>query len=207
MSLYIDSADLVKVSRLLASGVFEGVTTNPTILARAGLSSADRPQLFAQLKAAGAKLVFMQATGATAADIAKDASFIREIDPAIVVKIPATEAGVTVAAKLARDSYLGQGRHCEVLLTAVYHPTQALLAAGAGVQYIAPYFGRLNDQGFNGQQIVAQIGAIATANSIETVVASLRSLDDLPALAAAGVPSFTLSDDLAIKLLNDPLTD
>ncbi|MDR2381456.1 MAG: hypothetical protein LBE08_09875 [Bifidobacteriaceae bacterium] len=119
---------------------------------------------------------------------------------AIVFKVPATGPGYRA---LGRVRELGH----PILLTAVYHPAQALAAAASGaVAYIAPYLGRMCDQGIDGETAVRQIDAICRRADppIETLVASVRDLDQVGRLAAQDVPSFTLPLALAEALVNHP---
>jgi transaldolase len=143
MRLYADSANLDKVIPLLDAGLVHGVTTNPTIVARDGLTTTDLPRLYEQFERAGAREIFMQATGGTIRELASSAARIDEFGSYAVVKVPATPDGFRIAQSLL-------SRDVPVLLTAVYSLAQATFAASLGVEYIAPYFGRLVDSGEDG---------------------------------------------------------
>ncbi|QTV80129.1 transaldolase family protein [Microbacterium sp. NIBRBAC000506063] len=129
--LYLDSADRTQLEPLLRTGVFAGVTTNPLILQRAGLAAADLPSLHTWLGERGAGTFFAQATGASADELRASSRAIAGLGDDVVVKLPATSAGLTVARELVDSG-------CRVLVTAVYHPTQILTAAAVGAQWIAP---------------------------------------------------------------------
>jgi TalC/MipB family fructose-6-phosphate aldolase len=200
VALYVDSAERDAIEPLLATGLFTGVATNPALLSRAGLSQRDLPEFYGWAVDRGAGTVFMQTLGSTSEHIAESGRQLRAIGEGVVVKVPATRAGLTAARTLADDEV-------PILITAVYHASQALLAAAAGAQFIAPYVGRMTDQGRDGVQSAVTIHQVLTGSGTRVLVASLRTLDDVTVLAAAGVPDFALNADLAAALLADELTD
>lgn len=195
--LYLDSADRDLLAPLLATGLFAGVTTNPSILDRAGLAAADLPALKSWLDGRGVTRFYAQATGATAGELRATAADVLALGGGVVVKLVATDAGLTVAKELVDAGH-------EVLVTAVYHPAQALLAAAAGAQEIAPYVGRASERGRDGIALVAGIANLAPR--VRIVAASLRSPDQAAAAAAAGAHDLTVSTALALDLLGDALT-
>ena len=198
MALYLDSADRRLIGDLWRTGVFAGVTTNPTILARSGLGQRDLPELYAWLTDLGVRTVYMQVLGRTRAEMLRSAEEIRSLGP-VTVKVPATADGFAAARALVADG-------AQVLLTAVYHPVQALMARDCGIQGVAPYVGRMSDAGRNGvESVIAMQQAIGSAPT-RILAASLRSADDVARLAAAGVPDFTLGGVLAQSVLDDDLT-
>ena len=195
--LYIDSADRDQLEPLLATGLFAGVTTNPAILSRSGLTAAELPALADWLRARGVTRFYAQATGTTVAELRETARRIADLGDDVVIKLVATTAGLTVARELTHA-----GR--EVLITAVYHPAQALLAAAAGAQEIAPYVGRASENGRDGVALVADI--VRGAPSVRVLAASLRSPDQVAAVAAAGAHDLTLAPAVAQALFTDTLT-
>lgn len=186
--LYVDSADRQVVERWLSTGLFAGVTTNPLLCQRAGVTVDDLPELYEWATKAGAKEVFLQAWGRDARMLRSRAEELLALGPRSVVKLPATEDGITVAAALAAEGH-------PVLLTAVYDAKQAVLAAAAGVDYIAPYLGRMNDAGHDGLDEVASMHRVlATApGTCRVLAASIREPAEVVRLAQAGVGCFTLS--------------
>ncbi|MEU7885966.1 transaldolase family protein [Microbispora bryophytorum] len=199
MALYVDSADRSAVEPLLATGLFTGVTTNPSLLARAGKTQEDLPAVFAWATAAGAQQVFMQTLGTTTTEIVTCGRRIRDLGPQAVVKIPASREGLAAARVLTDENV-------PILVTAVHHATQALLAQAAGAQFIAPYVGRMTDRGREGVAQTVLMQRLLSGASTRVLAASLRSGDDVAALAAAGVPDFALSAPLCEALLSDDLT-
>ncbi|WP_024285959.1 transaldolase family protein [Cellulomonas sp. KRMCY2] len=200
MTLYLDSADRDALAPLLATGLFAGVTTNPLLLARAGLTSADLPALHDWAVAHGARTVFLQTLGTDVDQIVREGENLRALSERVVVKVPATRAGLTATRRLA-DSGV------PLLVTAVYRASQALLAQAAGAQYIAPYLGRMTAAGRSGYEEILAMRRILTETTLEILVASIKDVEAVIALAAAGVPSFTVGPELAAKLLDDDLSN
>jgi len=196
--LYIDSADRELIPELWSSGVFAGVTTNPTILDRAGLGQRDVPALYAWLTDLGVPTIYLQAVGRTRDEILRSAEGIRSLGPA-TVKVPATAGGLAAAGRLVQDG-------AQVLLTAVYHPVQAVMARDLGIQGVAPYVGRMTDAGRDGVASVTAMQQAIGTDPTRILAASLRSPDDIARLAAAGVPDFTLGGPVAQAVLADELT-
>ena len=198
--LYVDSADLDRVTPLLERSLVHGVTTNPTILERAGRTVAEIPALYGRWAAEGAREIFFQAWGGDAESLEARAREILDLGELAVVKIPATRDGFGVAARLAREG-------APVLLTAVFTPAQALAAASCGIRYIAAYLGRMRDAGFDAVTEIARMQAACGDSATEVLAASLRTPDDIVALAEAGVPTFTAAPDVLDALLAHPATD
>ena len=198
--LYVDSADVDRVGRLLAAGVVHGVTTNPTILERAGRARADIPSLYSRWVGEGAQEVFFQTWGGDRDAFLRNATGLLELGDRVVVKVPATAEGFAAASALVRDGV-------SVLVTAVYSVAQALACASIGVRYIAPYLGRMRDAGMDGDALIARMQAVCGGSETNVLAASLRSPDDIVGLREAGVPYFTASPDVLDALLLDPVSD
>jgi transaldolase len=198
VALYIDSADRDLIAEVWRSGVFAGVTTNPTILDRAGLGQRDVPDLHAWLTDLGVRTVYVQVLGSTRDEMLRHADELRSIGP-VTVKVPATAEGYAAARTLVEQGV-------PVLLTVVYHPVQALMARDCGIQGVAPYVGRMTDAGRDGVASVIAMQQAIGSEPTRILAASLRSADDIARLAAAGVPDFTLGGELARAVLDDDLT-
>lgn len=199
--LYVDGADRPVVERLLASGAFRGVTTNPLILARAGLGGSDLPEVYEWAVAAGAQEVFMQGWGADLGTLRRRCDDLLAIGDRVVAKVPATPHGIPVAAALVRDG-------ARVLLTAVHDERQVLVADAIGAHWIAPYVGRMTASGMDGVAAVIRMQRVLDRAGGRTriIAASLRGLADAVALAEAGIADLTLGVALAGELLDHPLT-
>ncbi|WEK61066.1 MAG: transaldolase family protein [Candidatus Microbacterium colombiense] len=198
--LYVDSADLDRVSRLLAAGVVHGVTTNPTILERGGRTAAEIPDLYARWEAEGAEEIFFQTWGGGTASFLRNAEGIRALGDRVAVKVPATADGFAAASALVRDG-------ATVLVTAVYSIAQALACASIGAQYIAPYLGRMRDAGIDGDHVIARMQEVCAGSGSNVLAASLRSADDITGLRLAGVPYFTAAPDVIEQVLFHDVSD
>jgi TalC/MipB family fructose-6-phosphate aldolase len=196
MKLFLDTADRAAAEPLLATGLFAGLTTNPTILRRAGLTGAAIPDIHHWATAAGAREVFLQAWGP---DLAAKGRELRELGKEVVVKVTASIEGAAACATLAAAGV-------PTLLTAVYAPGQAMIAAAAGATYVAPYLGRMTDAGRDGPGDVLAMHELLAGTPTKVLVASVRDVPSMVALARRGVDCFTFSPAVARQFFADELT-
>ncbi|MEM9091774.1 MAG: transaldolase family protein [Cyanobacteria bacterium P01_F01_bin.53] len=203
LRLYLDTADVTEWQNWLPTGLFYGVTCNPLLLERAGVTcSADTLKGLAQQGfELEAQEVHLQAWGDSSGDLLHMGQILGGIDPRIVVKLPATQQGTTAAKTLIQD-------RIPVTITAVYTVHQALIAAAIGAHYAAPYLGRINDSGKDGHQEVTLMQQALNGVRSETrlLTASIRNMTDIPRLATQGVDTFTFSPAIAQALFNVPET-
>jgi transaldolase len=198
LRLLLDSADPAAWAEWLPSGLFHGVTTNPTLLLRAA-----RPCRLEELERLtrealdwGMQEIHLQAWGGDAATMAACGAALGALAPGrVLVKLPITRGGAEAARRLMDTGV-------PVTFTACYAVPQVLVAAALGARYIAPYLGRIGDLGRDGhadliamQQALDGVGA-----TTRLLVASLRQPTDLTRLAAAGVGCFTLAPAVAADL-------
>ena len=201
--LYIDSADLDELSQCLPHPVIHGVTTNPTILKRAGVTRAALPGLFEKLFKLGAKQVQAQVHAATADAMLEDArTLLAGFDPGqVVIKIPVTRDGLRAGADLISGGV-------PVTFTAVYALEQAHFSAQLGATYAAPYFGKMDDVGFDGLGMITKMQGIIERSGADTrlLVASIRSREAYLALLKIGVGAITIPPRLFAELLDHQAT-
>jgi len=207
LRLFLDSAHPDDWRRFLPLGIFHGVTTNPLLLERSGQAcTLDNLEALARLAAdLDAREIHLQTWGHTPEEMIHNGSqlaLMAAMGLDVAVKVPATETGFTVARRLAEAG-------CAITLTAVYNPGQVLLAAGFGATYAAPYLGRINDQGRDGQLAVSAMRDIlsSTRSTTRLLVASLRSAEDVVSLAKDGFDTLTFGAPVAADLLRENLTD
>lgn len=201
MRLFLDSANITQLQSLLSTGAFYGVTTNPLILKENGLSPLELPSFVKATLQAGAREVYLQAWGQQVEDLLQCAHSLARLDERVVVKLPATQEGLSVASRLAVEGV----RTC---ITAVYTPFQALLASAVDAAFVAPYLGRLNDSGRDGYAIIAKMAEAlrCIGSATEILAASIRSTADLVTLAQKGVRCITFSVPIAERLFQEPMT-
>ena len=199
MNLFLDTADIAVLRTLAATGLVDGVTTNPSIIAKTG-----RPmrELIAEIcdlvegpvsaEVAATHMEGMLAEGRALADIA----------PNVVVKLPLTKDGLTVTRVLTEEGL-------QVNVTLCFSANQALLAAKAGATYVSPFVGRLDDVGEDGIQLLHDIRAIYDNYTFDTEIlaASMRSPDHVQAAAIAGADCATLPPAVFEALFKHPLTE
>ena len=199
--LYLDTADRAAAEDLLGTGLFAGLTTNPTILRRAGRGVADLADIHRWAVGAGAREVFLQSWGDDTATLVERGLRLRALGEEVVVKLVASRAGAAACATLA-------GRGVPTLLTAVYDPVQAVVAAAAGATYIAPYLGKLAEAGRDalGDVTAMQEVLAATGSPTRILLASLRDAASIATLARRGVTHFTMGPPIAEQMFADELT-
>lgn len=198
--LFVDSADTAAVTPLLRDSLVHGVTTNPTVLDRAGRPAEEIPALYAQWEREGAGEIFFQAWGADRRATERRARQILGLGERAVVKVVATAEGFALASALSREGV-------PVLLTGVYTLAQALTAASSSVRYIAPYLGRMREARLGDVDEIAQMQELVGPAGTEVLAASLRSPQDIVDLAARGVTACTASPEVLARMLVSEATD
>jgi transaldolase len=201
--LYLDSADLGELRRCLPHPVVHGVTTNPTLLRRAGVRRAGLPDLLGEMLAMGARQVQAQVQSQDAPGMLDDAhDLLRHFAPGqLVIKIPATREGLRAGAQLV-------ARGVPVTYTAVYALEQAHFAAQLGASYAAPYLGRLDDSGVDGLALIARMQALlqSCGGATRLLVASVRDREAYLNLLRLGVGAITIPPRLLGELLDHRAT-
>ena len=199
--LYLDSADLADLRTCLPHPAVHGITTTPTLLRRAGITRSTLPRLLHAAIQLGAKQVQAQVHAAdTDGILAHAQELVSEFNPGqLVVKIPATRAGLRAGAELSANGI-------PVTYTAVYAPEQAHFAGQLGAAYAAPYLGRLEDSGLDGLALIGQMQSLLADTSTRLLVASIRSRAAYLALLQLGVGSITIPPKLFTELFDHPAT-
>jgi transaldolase len=203
MKFFIDTANLNEIREAHDLGVLDGVTTNPSLMAKEGISGHDK--VMAHYKAIcdivdgdiSAEVIAVDYEG-----IIREGEILAELHPNIVVKVPMIRDGVK-AIKYFSDK--GIRTNC----TLIFSAGQALLAAKAGASYVSPFVGRLDDVGTDGLQLIEQIVQIYSNYGFQTEVlaASVRHTMHLLQCAEVGADVVTCPLNVITSLLNHPLTD
>ncbi len=201
MKLLIDTADRTVWEDLAPCGFYSGVTTNPLLLQRAGLSCTldTLGELHRVSIAQGFGEIQIQSWGETPDALSEMALRLADLGPEVVVKLPATQAGFAAAQRLrlARPE-------TRVTMTAIYATGQVIAAAAFGAAYAAPYYARLQEAGEDADSILDQMQAAAGSQTL-LLVASLRSADQVVQLTSQGHRCFTLPAPVARGLLESEL--
>ena len=205
LRLFLDSADPEAWRQWLPTGLFHGITTNPTLLQRAAqpCTLACLAQLTAQALELGAREVQLQAWGGSSDAMEHCGQALAAIAPGrVVVKLPVTRQGSLAAHQLISADV-------PVTLTACYEVSQVLVAAALGATYLAPYLGRIHDLGRDGlRELTSMQRCVEGLGSpLRLLVASVRQVSDLSALAATGLTTFTISETIAKNLFSVEATN
>jgi len=201
MRFFIDSADRAAVGELLATGLFAGVTTNPAILARAGLGARDVPDFVAWALDQGARSVFAQSWGDSAAALEDRGESLRAMSDRVVVKVPYSPHGLVAARRLARGG--------DVLVTALHSAAQAPMVATTDAAYLALFVARIDAVGRDGigETISAHCALRAVGAPTRVMAGSLRTPDQVLSLAAAGIGDVTMGPAVWASFFDDPHTE
>ncbi|EEP97453.1 Fructose-6-phosphate aldolase 2 [Yersinia aldovae ATCC 35236] len=198
MELYLDTADVAAVKRLARVLPLQGVTTNPSILAKAGKPIWEvLPALRDALGGTGK--LFAQVLASDSEQMVSEAMLLSQRVPGLVIKIPATAEGLAAIKKLKTMSIPTLG-------TAVYGAGQGLLSALAGAEYVAPYVNRLDAQGGDGIAMVRELQQLLTlhAPGAKVLAASFRTPRQVLDCLLAGCQSVTIPVDVAEQFITTP---
>lgn len=198
--LYVDSADEAAVAGLLAEGLVDGVTTNPTLLLRSGHGPEDIPRLHHMWRSQGASRIFFQTWGHDSDSMLAHAQRLAALGEDVTVKVPATRTGIAVGHRLSSSGI-------PVLVTAVYSAAQAIAASAIGAEMIAPYLGRLNDAGLDGAALITQMHNLLKGTPTVVLAASIRSPEALLGLADHGIHAFTAAPNILWALIDQALSE
>jgi transaldolase len=199
MLLFLDTADINELKALADTGLIEGVTTNPSLVAKEG--KPFRPVL-KEICTLIDGPVSAEAVALDAAGMVREGKLLRAVADNVVVKLPLTPEGLKACVALSDEGV-------EVNVTLCFSAVQALLAAKAGAAFISPFVGRLDDGGHDGMELVREIRAIYDQYGFETKIlaASLRTPAHVREAALAGADCATLPPAVFRALYKHPLTD
>lgn len=203
MKFFIDTANLAEISEAQDLGVLDGVTTNPSLMAKEGITGEEN--IRAHYKAICDSVddnVSAEVISTHFEEMVREGESLAKIDNKIVVKIPMIKEGVKAIKYLSNQGI-------RVNCTLVFSAGQALLAAKAGASYVSPFMGRLDDISTDGVALIQQIVHIYSNYNFETEVlaASIRHTMHLIQCAEVGADVVTCPAKVILGLLNHPLTD
>jgi transaldolase len=199
MKFFIDTANLDEIRQAKALGLVDGVTTNPTLMAREG---EDWREVARAICAEVEGPVSLEVFGVTAEAMLEEARELVAFGPNVAVKVPCTDEGLRACRELSANDV-------PVNVTLVFSPLQALLAAKAGAAYVSPFVGRLDHIGQVGMDMVRQIVTIFGNYGFDTeiLVASIRTPTHVLDAALMGADVCTIPYKVMLDLLKHPLTD
>jgi transaldolase len=199
MKLFIDSADPKDIVELSATGLVDGVTTNPSLAAKTGLNFIDSLKSICAA-VSGPVSAEVLATD-TAGMIAEGERYVR-VAKNVAVKVPLTWDGLKACRALSEQGHM-------VNVTLCFQPVQAMMAAKAGATFISPFIGRLDDAGQDGMELIREIRHIYDNYDYKTAIlaASIRHVTHVRDAALAGADVATVPPALFRQLISHPLTD
>jgi transaldolase len=199
MKFFIDTANIDEIKKAREYGMVDGVTTNPSLMAKEG---RDWQVVAAEICGLVEGPVSLEVIGTMAEDMVREAVDLVKFGPNVVVKIPMTMQGMEAVKVL-------DGMGIQTNVTLVFSPLQALLAAKAGASYVSPFVGRLDDIGQNGMDVVSAMIDIYDNYALDTeiIVASIRHPGHVLESAMMGADIATIPFSVIEKLSRHPLTD
>jgi len=199
MKLFVDTGNLKEIEALAAIGILDGVTTNPSLLAK---EPGDYREILKKICKTVQGPVSAEVVATDSAGMISEGKSLASIDEHIVVKVPFTKEGVKACKTLASSGI-------RVNVTLIFSATQAWLAAKAGASYVSPFVGRLDDIGNQGMQIVREIVDLFdnADYSTEVLVASVRSPIHIIEAARLGADVVTVPPAVVESCFKHPLTD
>lgn len=200
MKFFVDTADVAEIKALAASGLLDGVTTNPSLVARSGRKMRD---VIAEICAIVPGPVSAEVAATEYERIIAEGRVLREIARNVAVKVPLTPDGLRACRKLTDEGTV-------VNVTLCFSPAQALLAAKAGASFVSPFIGRLDDIAQHGMSLIADIVTIFRNYphlKTEVLVASVRNPLHVVEAAKLGAHIVTMPPTVLRGLFNHPLTD
>jgi transaldolase len=199
MQLFLDTASVKEIQTMWEIGILDGVTTNPSLVAKEGRRFED---VLREICALGVPSVSAEVVATDTDGMLSEGRRLREIHPSIYVKVPMTPAGLKATKILGAEG-------TRVNVTLVFSANQALLAAKVGAAYVSPFIGRLDDQGQDGMELIREIVTIYRNYHFATkvLVASVRHPIHVLDAAKIGADIATMPFAVMEKLAQHPLTD
>lgn len=199
MKFFVDTADVNEIKELAATGLLDGVTTNPSLIAKSG---RDFKQTIAEICAVVPGPVSAEVAATDYDGMMQEAQVLRKIARNVTIKVPLTLDGLRACKALTSDGTM-------VNVTLCFSANQALLAAKAGATFISPFIGRLDDVNLDGLQLIADIRQIYDNYGYDTNVlaASIRSVNHITECAKIGADVITAPPAVIRAMAAHPLTD
>ncbi len=199
MKLFLDTANLNEIRSMWEVGILDGVTTNPSLVAKEGRAFEE---VLREICALGVPSVSAEVVATERAGMVQEGRHLAALHPAIYVKCPMTPAGLAATKILSHEGV-------RVNMTLVFSANQALLAAKVGATYVSPFIGRIDDHGAVGMDLIREIVQIYRNYRFPTQIlaASIRHPVHVVEAAKAGADIATMPYSVMEKLAHHPLTD
>ena len=199
MKIFLDTANLQSIRMYNDMGLLDGITTNPSLLAKEG---GDPQKVMEEISRIIKGDVSLEVVATDYSGMMDEGHKLKKYGSNVVIKVPMTADGLKACKSFSQEGI-------SVNVTLVFSPNQALLAAKAGAKYVSPFIGRLDDVGQDGMSLIAEIKQIFSNYNFKTqiLVASVRHPMHVVEAAKIGADVVTLPPDVLGKMLKHPLTD
>ncbi len=200
MKFFVDTADVAEIKELAATGLLDGVTTNPSLIAKSG---RDFKEAIAEICEVVPGPVSAEVTALDAEGMLKEAQELAKIAKNVTIKVPLTFDGLKACKALTGDGLM-------VNVTLCFNANQALLAAKAGATFVSPFIGRLDDIGQDGMHLIREIRQIFDNYqdlTTDILAASIRTVNHVREAALIGADVATVPPGILKALIKHPLTD
>jgi transaldolase len=199
MELFIDTAEIEEIKSLNITGLIDGVTTNPSLIAKSGRNIVET---IAEICSEVSGPVSAEVTATDFDTMIKEGRKLSAIAKNVAIKVPLTFDGLRACKVFSDDGIM-------VNVTLCFSAAQAILAAKSGASFISPFIGRLDDIGSDGMNLISEITEIYEIHGFETKVlaASIRSVQDIINVAKLGADVATIPPKFLKAMYNHPLTD
>jgi len=199
MKIFLDTADTDVIRKNFATGLIDGITTNPTLIMKSG---RDPVEVYEELKEIGLQDISMEVVGTGDEMLSEGRRLAAKFGPVATIKVPCTRGGLAACRVLSEEGI-------RVNVTLIFSQTQAILAAKAGAKYVSPFVGRVDDNSFGGICLVKDIVKVFKEHFVTTEVlaASIRNVRDVGRLFEHGAEIVTMPPAVFDKMYNHILTD
>ena len=199
MRIFLDTAETDLIRKGFATGLIDGLTTNPTLIRQSG---RDPEEVYQEIKEIGIPDVSMEVVGTGEEMVAEGRRLKEKFGDITTIKVPCTRGGLAACRVLAKEGI-------RVNVTLIFDAAQAILAAKAGAAYVSPFVGRLDDNSINGLDTIKDISAIFQTQWIKTEIlsASIRGVKAVSESFALGAQIVTMPPSVFDKMYNHVLTD
>ena len=199
MKIFLDTADTDVIRKNFATGLIDGVTTNPTLIMKSG---RDPVEVYEELKEIGLQDISMEVVGTGDEMLAEGRKLAKKFGKVATIKVPCTRGGLAACRVLSEEGI-------RVNVTLIFSQVQAILASKAGAKYVSPFVGRVDDNSFGGICLVKDIVNVFKEHFTTTQVlaASVRNVRDVGRLFERGADIVTMPPAVFDKMYNHILTD
>ena len=200
MEIFLDTADTAAIRQYFATGLIDGVTTNPTLIRKGG---KDPEEVYEEIKDIGLRDISMEVVGTGEEMVAEGKRLAKKFGDCCTIKVPCTRGGLAACKVLSSDVI-------KVNVTLIFSPVQAVLAAKAGATYVSPFVGRVDDNSYGGLCLVKDIANIYSRQNVgktKVLAASIRNVRDVGRAFEYGAHICTIPPNVFEGMYKHVLTD